>query len=404
MTVAVDPTGLILQKIRQLPPLPLVVRKLIAIMQDDHSTADDVREALCADQALAGQVLKLVNSSFYGLSGEVSTISRAIVVLGFAAIRNLATGLGVAGIMARTGKGDVQQRFWDHAIVSAAAGEVLAKHTRYPDPEEAFVACLLHDIGHLILGTAVPRTFAEVVALGPRDMVENEARLIGMTHARAGQKLMQHWKLPVRLAEAVRHHHNSQVAVGGDHPLVSLVAMADALACVNGPAYEWPIAPDAFPALVTAAGMDVRETAVVLAEMDRRAQETRLFLKIAAEEELPSAAESKQRPLRLVLLGTDPIKAEWARGVLQHFGHSLLPMTEFFAQADCALAPDLVILDPAGCTAEQMQRMKPALQKHQDRCVALGAEQDGVVLPALGLRLPCLPLVFSRSDLAAHAG
>lgn len=95
MPSVADLTEFIQKKVHDLPPMPLVVQKLVRTLNDDKSSADDVMKVLSADQALASKVLKLVNSSFYGMSGEISTTSQAVVILGFAAIRNLAVGLSV---------------------------------------------------------------------------------------------------------------------------------------------------------------------------------------------------------------------------------------------------------------------------------------------------------------------
>ncbi|PIE76795.1 HD family phosphohydrolase, partial [bacterium DOLJORAL78_65_58] len=140
-----------LKTIKDLPPLPLVVQKLLQVMDDPNSSADDISQVLSADNAMAAKVLKLVNSSFYGLSGQVASVPRAIVILGLSSIRNLALGLGVTKLMARAGNGELQQRFWAHSIATAAACETVARATQRIIPEEAFVAGLLHDIGHLIL-------------------------------------------------------------------------------------------------------------------------------------------------------------------------------------------------------------------------------------------------------------
>ena len=139
--------------------MPLVVRKLLSVMDDDRSSADDISAVLASDQALAAKVLKLVNSSFYGMSGQVSTISRAVVILGVSAVRNLALGLSIAGIMGKGRQSSLWSRFWDHSLAAATAAEHLARETGYPDPEEAFVAGLLHDVGHLVFMLAAPGDF-----------------------------------------------------------------------------------------------------------------------------------------------------------------------------------------------------------------------------------------------------
>ena len=103
---------------RNLPPLPEVTRQLLLVIANEDSSAQDVSKILASDQALAGKVLKLVNSSFYGVQQEVTTISRAVVMLGFTGVRNLALGFGSISALQKMG-GDPQM------VTSASSGRCL---------------------------------------------------------------------------------------------------------------------------------------------------------------------------------------------------------------------------------------------------------------------------------------
>lgn len=397
--MATDPTALIARKIKELPPLPLVVAKLVQVTDDDRSNARDVQEVLASDQALASKVLKLVNSSFYGMSGEVSTISRAIVILGFAAIRNLATGLGVVGAMARVG-GSRQEAFWAHAIGTAAAAQVIAENTGYEDPEEAFIAGLLHDIGHLILASAMPREFAAVMDGGRWNLLEREQKTLGATHNKVGQKVLRHWKLPEKLGHAVRFHHNLKVATNGENPLTPLVALADAVSGVLGAVYEHSYDEEAFTALMSAVGVEPEGLVNLLPVIDAKVEETRLFLKLATDTEHGPRDPVEAPPRRLVLLSTDALKRDWVAGVLRHFGHELVEMKTFFAAVAAGQDPvDLVILDQGGITPQQILKMKPVLLAQRERLVCFGATDRLVTIPGLDLEAPVLPVVFSRHEI-----
>ena len=144
--VAHDPREIVLGRVRELPPLPLVVQELLAVMRRPESSAEDITRVLSADQALAGKILRLVNSSFYGMPGHVGTISQAVVILGHAALRNLAMSLAVVDSIGRDLPAERRQVFWQHALATAAGAEVVARHAGLPEPEEAFVAGLLHGL------------------------------------------------------------------------------------------------------------------------------------------------------------------------------------------------------------------------------------------------------------------
>lgn len=399
MSVTMDHTDQILQTIKELPPLPLVVQKLLIVMEDDNSSADDISQVLNSDQAMTSKVLKLVNSSFYGLSGKVTTVPRAIVILGVAAMRNLALGLGVTRVLAKSGTGELQDKFWDHSIAAAAACEVLARHTKKVVPEEAFVAGLLHDIGHLVLLMAVPDEFMQVMAMGPVSMVENERRTIGMAHTRAGQKLLKQWKLPTNLCDAIRFHHTPKVITGKEDPLISLVAMGDLFASVHGNVYERSLGDKDFQKLVKVTDLNPEEVGQILDEMSSRVEETKLFLKLATEGDTKGFGAVKQDPKTVVMICTDALKAEWTRQVLGHFGHTLLPMKEFFAKAIEEDAADLIILDPTSLKAEQLTKIAPILKNHQEKLVLFGYDTNPVVAQLLGENIRTIPVAFSREDL-----
>ncbi len=399
MSMTMDYTDQILKKIKELPPLPLVVQKLLAVMEDDNSSADDISQVLNSDQAMTSKVLKLVNSSFYGLSGKVTTVPRAIVILGVAAMRNLALGLGVTRVLAKTGTGELQEKFWDHSIAVAAASEVIARHTKKAEPEEAFVAGLLHDIGHLLLLMAVPDEFMNVMAMGPVNLVENERKNIGMAHTRAGQKLLKQWNLPTSLCDAVRFHHTPKVITGKDDPLISVVAMADLFAGVHGTVYERSLNDGDFRELVKVTGLNPQEVGEILTEMDSRIIETRLFLKLATGTETSTATVTTQDPKTIVMICTEALKAEWTKQVLGYFEHTLLPMKEFFIKAGDPGAADLIILDPESLSGDQLAKIAPILKNHHHHLVLFGQDEEGKVAQLLGGPLRSIPMAFSREDL-----
>ena len=401
MSLTAEKTEAVLKTIKELPPLPLVVHKLLQVMDDPNSSADDISQVLNSDQAMASKVLKLVNSSFYGLSGKVTTVQRAIVILGLSSIRNLALGLGVTKLMARAGNGELQQRFWDHSIATAVACETVARSTQRMIPEEAFVAGLLHDIGHLVLLMTAPDEFRQVMDGGPTNMVERETKIIGMSHTRAGQKLLKTWKLPTMLCDAIRFHHTPKIFTGKEDPLISMVAMGDMLAGVHGDVYERSLGDEDFQNLIKVVGLDVRLLDRILKTMDERIEETRVFLNLATDGKLVSGASGTQHEPRVVaMICTDELRVNWTDQVLKHFGHRRVGMKEFFAQAGTGGSEvDLVILDPRSLTSAQLQRVTPVLQMYANNLVVFDRDEGGALQAMLGREVPTIPVAFSREDL-----
>ncbi len=400
MTTTAELTEIVEKKIKDLPPLPLVVQKLVKTLDDENSSADDVMKVLTADQALASKVLKLVNSSFYGMSGEVATPSRAVVILGFAVIRNLAVGLSVAKFMSVSDDNNHMQRFWDQSIATAAACQMLAKRTGYSDPEEAFIAGLLHNIGHMVLNAALPTEYLEVIADGPEHILANEQKYIGLGHAEAGQMLLNHWKLPRSLSSAVRFHHNAKVYTSQEDPLVSLVALADAFACVYGAVYERTMNDDDLLAVVKTTGLDLETVGEMLAELETRVDETRVFLQIATDEEVEPAEHDDAGGAGVAMICTDAAKMTWARQIFDYYGVTSVATKAFFSNPDVDNELDFVVLDAASVSAEQLQKMKQRLIDTTVPIMLLGGDPTGIVSQTLGLDLPTIPLTFTKADFA----
>jgi len=231
----------IMTVMRNLPPLPEVTRQLMSVLNNENASASDVGKVLSSDQALAGKVLKLVNSSFYGVPREVTTISRAVVILGFTGIRNLALGFGSVEAMQKMNNGVDMNAFWQHALANGAACQALVPFLKQRmDPEEAFIAGLMHDVGAYVLATAVPDIYRPILEGRASNRLEREAVEIGLTHAQVGQGLLQFWQLPEPFCDAARFHHDVQKATDGQRPLTNLVGLADVMAGIHGGSYEIP--------------------------------------------------------------------------------------------------------------------------------------------------------------------
>jgi putative nucleotidyltransferase with HDIG domain len=402
MAVAPGKSDLILQRIKDLPPLPLVVRKLISVMDDERASADDISAVLTSDQALAAKVLKLVNSSFYGVSREVSTISRAVVILGVSAIRNLALGLSIASIMGKGRQSSLWSQFWDHSLATATCAEYLAKESGYPDPEEAFIAGLLHDIGHLVFMLATPAEFCELMESPQGGILEREEQTLGLTHTKCGQKLLKQWKLPHALEQAVRFHHHGGILSSGDEPLVTIIGMADLMAGPLCGGYDGSPTIQEFTSMLKHTKLEVQELAATYEKVQARLEETRTFLQIALDNEdlaVATSSGSVKDYLEVAVIGTDKGKSVWAQQVLEFWGHEVLPMKTFFTQAAQEEYPDLVLLDAESVSDEHFEKMAPLLRQVLNTVVLLGDEQQDRARKKLGWDLPHLSLGFTHSDL-----
>ena len=225
----------IIHCVRDLPSLPAVVTELLTSLEQEEFDAHALAAKIMLDQALAAKTLRLANSSFYGMSTKVTTIQQAISVLGFHSIRTMVTACAVTGGFAPVaGLAFDFAAFWRHSIASAVCARVLAPHCRI-NPDSAFTAGLLHDLGTLVLATRFPHDYARVaVYRREHDCMTAPAQraVFGVDHAAVGSALAAHWKFPQPIQAAVAGHHLADGGLAARAPLTltSLIYLANILA------------------------------------------------------------------------------------------------------------------------------------------------------------------------------
>lgn len=389
----------VIAKIRSLPPVPVVSRKLVAAMQQETCSTAEVSRILSSDQALASQVLKLVNSSFYGLSGKVSTISHAVVILGFAAVRNLAIGLSTANVIQSVSRDHDLAEFWRHSVATAAAARVLAETAGHADAEEAFVAGLLHDLGALLIELVTEPGVYAAVTHAAADIIAVEDETFGINHAKAGQILLRHWRIPEPLCHSIRFHHHPEAYRSDPRKLTAFVAAGDLLAGAVGAGHEQTTHPTRLFDVAAFLGISLQQTGNLLGRIERAIEDTYTFLALAGVDLTPyDAAPGHGR--RAVILGGNPERAGWVLGLLNRAGFQLVPLSQFLAEPKLAAAVDLVVVDAASMTREQLDRLRPVLATPSARIIAYG-DASADLQAVVGHALPVLPAVFRATDLEA---
>src|SRR5262249_28265494 len=148
------------------------------------------------DQALAGRVLRLANSGFFACSRQVATLPRAVMLLGFSTVKNLALGIKIWETMMHRG-GPAIATLWEHSALVGAAARLIAQRTRSADPEELFTGGLLHDIGRVVLRIRFAAVYDRVAGEGnDAGLPGRERDAFGVDHAAAGSWLGEAWSLP----------------------------------------------------------------------------------------------------------------------------------------------------------------------------------------------------------------
>jgi HD-like signal output (HDOD) protein len=252
------------KKLADLPPLPVVVTKIMETLNNPNTSAEDLNRLIAMDQGLASKVLRIVNSAYYGFPKRISTITQAVVILGFNTVRNLVLGVSAFGLLGQKSMpyGLNREKFWEHSLCTAVSGGIIARR-RLPKvrtaPEEAFIGGLLHDIGALFLDSYFPVQYAVAMAFAAREKKtarEAEGMVLGIDHVAVGRRIAEHWNFPPHLTAMLGGHHEPKFQK--DHfDLVACIHAADWLSWQTGhAASEHTQGPELAPEVVEWLGFD----------------------------------------------------------------------------------------------------------------------------------------------------
>ncbi|HNR13440.1 MAG TPA: HDOD domain-containing protein [Thermodesulfobacteriota bacterium] len=202
----------IIKRIDDLPTLPRTVLMITELVNNPRSSARELSRVITDDQVLTARLLRLVNSSFYGFPQRITTVTGAIVLLGFDEIRNLllTTSLFDLFSTARRKNGVHPEALWDHSLGCAVSAKVIGQYIGYEKVEELFVSGLLHDIGKIVEMVYASKDFSIVeAAVAQRGLlvVKAEEELLGYSHADVGKLLAEQWNLHPKHVEAIACHH-----------------------------------------------------------------------------------------------------------------------------------------------------------------------------------------------------
>lgn len=228
----------ILKDVGKMPPLPDVLTMVMQMTKDPDVSASQMNKVISMDQALTANILKLCNSAYYGLPRVISSVTQAVMYLGFHTVRNLVMTCTLQDSYASQlqGYGYPEGGLWKHSVSVAIASQVLCKKIRPGLNDTAFTAGLLHDLGKTILNKHVGGRFQEIAVLMQEKnilMHEAEAEIFGFDHAIIGAKIADQWNFPPELVQAIGFHHYPDKAKG--HPLLpAIVNMGDMLSISLG--------------------------------------------------------------------------------------------------------------------------------------------------------------------------
>ncbi len=219
---------------RQLYTLPAIAVDVLALLREPHVDASQIRSRVELDPALSAKLLRVVNSSLYGLSRPVTNLHQAISLLGLKPLKLLVLGFTLPdGLFLGLG-GEALARYWRRTLTRAVAARELSELVRPQESDEAFLAGLLSDIGKLVLIQSLGESYVDLLAntdIDGRELAAIERSTLGYDHREVTVGILQGWHLPEILVSAVeRGDHAGVMDECGQPTLVWIVEFADRLA------------------------------------------------------------------------------------------------------------------------------------------------------------------------------
>lgn len=237
-----DKLDKVINKIEDLPTLPIVIQRILQLINDPKATTKQIGSIITSDQSLTAKTLKLVNSAFYGFSKKITTVDQAIVIIGFNAVKNLAISASVFDIFKNMNQRSSFDRygFWTHSVAVAFIAKQISEDTRIGNPGEIFVSALLHDIGKIILDIYFSDDMNKILYNANNkniSFIQSEEEILGFTHSEVGFLLCRKWNLPDNLYIPIRYHHHPNKATKYEQ-IVAVVHAANIIAKAGNIGYD----------------------------------------------------------------------------------------------------------------------------------------------------------------------
>lgn len=205
-----DKTIELVNGVKDIQAMPSVIVKVLNVMKKPTVSMKELGDIVMYDQSLTIKILALVNSAYYGFSQQISSINIALSLLGMVKVKNIIVAVAMKPMMSNAG----DKELWKHSIRVAAGCEYLASLTKIMDPDEAFIAGFIHDIGKMVLNMTNSKMYTKVLEIANEgmDILDAEKKYFDSDHVKTGSLLAKRWQLPILLANIVSYHHTPSLS------------------------------------------------------------------------------------------------------------------------------------------------------------------------------------------------
>jgi HD-like signal output (HDOD) protein len=286
-TLTKDPQVLITEavnSISHIATLPEITLKIIELVENPRSTAQDLNKLISNDPALVARILKVVNSAFYGLPGQIGSINRAIVLLGLNAVKNIVIAASLTKLFrgGRVSPHFSAKDLWAHSIAVGVFSKMIVTRLHNALPDEAFLAGLIHDIGILVELQAFREPLVEIADRASRESVryiDLETQIIGVDHQALGAGLTAKWKFPRSFQYVTGHHHGPMALAPECRWLTMVIHVADHICAREGMGYSLTCKEDPLdPSVLTELSLPLESLDAMAKELPEALKETEALL------------------------------------------------------------------------------------------------------------------------------
>ena len=227
-----------LEKVRnylfRMPSLSTTVTKVLEVCKDPKASPNDLNRVISLDPVLTGRVLKIVNSAYFSPVRKISSLTRAIIMLGINTVKNLALSTSILSSMVRKESFHAlsMDDFWAHSLCVGVTAKSLAaiKNVPVSEWEEYFVAGILHDLGKIPLNDLFQDEYSDVLELVKNEkspLVLAEKTILEIDHAMIGGLIAERWQLGEVITDSLRHHHEVEKMSDESSQAVAMATLAN---------------------------------------------------------------------------------------------------------------------------------------------------------------------------------
>ena len=265
-----------------MPAFPKSVQRILELTRDVNSTPKDLVDVIDKDPVVTVKILKVVNSAYYSLPKQITSIGHAVVYLGFNTIKNLALSIAAIGMLPKdSASGFDVQKYLLHSLATAGIAKLLASRVKNADAMDCFIAGLLHDFGKVVFAQLMPNEFRNALEKSKTEGVSLHAAMqqtIGADHVVVGAMLVEKWRFAPHLIETIRYQHTADFR---DSDMIACVFAANQISKKLEFGFGGNLCIEEFPDSVQIRlGGDLDQVIASLGDLNPLFEEAKIFAKL----------------------------------------------------------------------------------------------------------------------------